>query len=521
MHVLSYFNKIKILLLLIIIFIISVVIRLPYINNEVKCEEYCYTEKLTIFENMYSYGLGESHFSPIQTYKNKGDKFAAYYKRVEDKNGNNYYVSFPPLSFLFPTIIFKIFHVSPSKFILQVFNLIIHFISAVLVFLIIININDKRKNDSNKISNELFLGAIIAYVFYLFSPVMLFFHTEIFSCETFSRPLWLAGILVAFKIFGQDSRIKKTDLFLISLIIFLLTYSEWLGIFFGATVLIIAFVKRKTNSDYLKLIKYILCSVLLSLTLIVVQYSSISGFHNYIHSLSIRFVERSGYFGEKLSGMNISIFNSHSYRHLFENYNSALFGFGYLTIALVLFLVIIKKIKIKFTLSPINVLLILSVLPTLIHSIIFFNANIIHLECFSRISVPFSILLGVLAYKLFDNYKRSYIKYLMIFLMLLSVCFSKFRFDKYYDEKFNDEFINKTADFIKNNSRSEDVIILNIEAACPAPYLYLIYKTKRNMVSAESCKRANEKFSAILQNNAKYFEIKENPESFYIKNFGK
>jgi hypothetical protein len=512
---------------------------------------------------MYAYGLFESHFSPIQTYNNKGDKYAAFYKRVEDKNGNNYYVSFPPFSFLFPTIIFKIIHIPPSKFILQIFNLVIHFISAILVFLIILNADSKRKTDFFNGKNKLFLGAIIAYIFYLLSPVMLFFHTEVFSCETFSRPLWLAGILISFKIFNQNSKIKKIDLFLISLITFLLTYSEWLGIFFGTAVLIIAFIKIrefkknqfsdvfapslkgetsensppfrvrgkvnfqlsevsiKTNSYYLKLIKCILLSVLFSLALMVVQYSSINGFYDFIHSLFIRFVERSGYFGERLSSMHISIFNLQSYKLFFENYNSALFGFGYLTIALLLFLIITKKVKLNFTLSPINVLFILSVFPTLIHSIIFFNANVIHLECFSRISVPFSIMLGISANKFFINFRNKYIKFLLLFVILMLVYFSKIRFDKYYDEKFNAQFINKTANFIKYNSSGEDVIFVNIQTSCPAPYLYLIYKTKRNIISVEYYKQANEKFLAIPQSNGKYFEFTENKENYSVRSIKK
>ena len=55
-----------------------------------------------------------------------------------EKEGDYYYLSFPSMTYILPYVCFQLFGVAPSPIALQVFNMLIHFICILLIYLIIL-----------------------------------------------------------------------------------------------------------------------------------------------------------------------------------------------------------------------------------------------------------------------------------------------------------------------------------------------------------------------------------------------
>ena len=135
----------KIFSLLIFIFLVSILIRLPFFNKPVRSGNFSQIITLTTLENWETQGLKACHFCPVLTWNNPADKFISFYKRVEDQKGNNYFVSFPPFAFLFAYFVFKIIHLTLNQLMLEILALMLHFISAFFIFQIIQNVLQKNK----------------------------------------------------------------------------------------------------------------------------------------------------------------------------------------------------------------------------------------------------------------------------------------------------------------------------------------------------------------------------------------
>ncbi len=123
--------------ILITVFAICIIIKIPYLTNEVHYNNHGPIITLTTLEIWDEAGITNCNFSPIQTWNNEGDKFISYYKRLEDDSGNNYFVSYPPFAFIFPYIIMKIFYLGASQNLLIWLSILIHIFSGFLIFICI------------------------------------------------------------------------------------------------------------------------------------------------------------------------------------------------------------------------------------------------------------------------------------------------------------------------------------------------------------------------------------------------
>ena len=296
--------------------------------------------------------------------------------------------------------------------------------------------------------------------------------------------------------------------------VFLLNYTSWLGIFFSITIALIASFLGKSENIYKRVFKFILFSTIIPIIIFVLQCSVIDGFGNFIHSMSLRFIERSGYFGESYSPMEISIFSIKSFHLFIRNSKVLLYGFGYLLILLAF--INIKKIRFLKSINKFSILILLIVMPTLIHTIIFFNLNVIHLECFSRNAVPISIILGILFIKIFEN-KNSILKYLSIATIAVLSYYSTIQYKNYFEEESDDTFLINSTSIIKSNTSNDEVVFANIQTQSLLPFLYLTYQTKRNIVEVKNYTDALEKLTKMPQKEGIYFELNENNKSRTFK----
>ena len=421
------------------LFLLSFLLRKDAFQEKIPKNSVNHIFLLTTLEIWESYGANNFFFAPVQTYQNKGDKNITYYKRLEDKRGNNYYVSFPPMAFLFPYTVMKVFNLSPKQSVLQIINFFLHCLAALFIYGISNLLFCKKWY-------ALYLPSLIAMISYLFIPNILVMHTWNYYAEMHGQTALVIATFFALKVF-INPLLAKNLFFLIAFSIALafLLYSEWIGIFFGFSLSIVLIKKYKENKTYRKLLFTTVLVSALTVIFIILQYSIIHGFENLLNAWKIRLIERSGFFGESFSLDKISYTYKKSYSLLFNQIYKLSMFFGYLCIILLFLNVIygrfsylIRKLKENF------LLFLIIVLPALIHFVVFFNANLLHYACMAKYGIFISIMLAVLTHALITaKLNHAFAYSFLIVGVAFSIAISVINFKKTCEKKFatNTQFL--------------------------------------------------------------------------------
>lgn len=275
----------KSFLLLLALFLFSVLIRIPTLNRPLsKHHEFCTAVALRVMQIWDERGISTYDFNPVMTYPNVADKYINNYAsgsgRMLDAEGNYYYVSHPPLAYYVPYFLFQLIGVRPDVLPIQIFNLLLHFLSALGIYFIL-----------KLLYRSLDRIAIAGFVFYLFSAATLWFQSNTYMSDMAVQPLFIYGILFALKFF--ESR-KRKQLLLLVLFVFLMMYTTWLGVFFAATLMLFILVHWKHLESPVLVLAFIFGGASLAVAITALQYSHIAGFDAYYTEAFGRLSERSG-----------------------------------------------------------------------------------------------------------------------------------------------------------------------------------------------------------------------------------
>jgi len=476
--------------------ILSVFVRYDQITREIGCDEQTYILTLQTVEIWREHGLFASRFTPMWTYKNEGDKFFAYYKRLEDKSGNNYYVSFPPLAFWFAYIAMLPFDIENGKLVLQILNLFIHFLSAFLVLLIVSSAFD------NLFLKKIPFEAGIAFLVYLFLPVNLYLHTHIFFPEMLSQLFFLAIVYYIIYIYKFPEKAERL-IYPLCLLLFGFVLTEWIALFFSV-VLLALFIFRRNRFG--KLIKPLFISISAALLLTFIIYSSIDGISSLAKAMGMRFLERTGFFGEKYSSMGVTIFHSASLKIMFANIHKALWGWGYIIILSGMTALIFSKKLFLSALRKQKHLILITSMPVLLYMLVLFNANALHFLLMARLSIPLVFLAAITANTLNNStFQRTSVSLIMIIGLLLSV--------HYYRSHLTFNVSNheacKLAAHIRTKADNLSSVFVMSNLACGEFEKYLTFKSKRNLIRVENMAEADSLSKLLNKKNAIVF-IHEN-----------
>ena len=166
----NIFKKYKPILVITLLFIISVIVRLPTINRPLALHyEWGMAHILITLQIWEENGISNYNFNPVYTFNNYGDKFSSNIGRLPDENKNHYYTSYPPFAFYFPFFIFKILGIYPDLLPLKILNLILHLFTSILIYTIISKICNKP------VYGIIFYPALISAFIYIFLPVNLWY----------------------------------------------------------------------------------------------------------------------------------------------------------------------------------------------------------------------------------------------------------------------------------------------------------------------------------------------------------
>ncbi len=501
-------NSIRAVLLLLVLIVISIATRVYQLDGRVDYFSPCQIITLTALEIWQEKGLSESHYSPIQTYSNEGDKFNTPYVRVEDKEGNNFYVSYPPFAFLFAHAFFTSTGIYPSHLPLQALNIFLHLLSALLLYLVICF-------HSHKAWQSLFLPAIVGFAAYLFLPVVLYAHTQVFFPDMMGNLLWIAGIYAALKVFHQQD---KKHFSLLGILIFLGVYSEWICALFAFAVGLSAWVFHREFLSWKKILIVAVIASGFSLALCVIQYSSISGLEDFLKALKGRFGERSGFLGEYYSGKDANMYSATAWLAVARNFHSSFYAIGYFTLATFAAVLVLQKLSLRKLSKQTKLLLALTFIPALLHFFLLFNFNTIHYHAYAKFGIPLCIALGLVTRNLISSlHSFSIAVFLVVFVSALS--FSAVYFRTSNPHEMNHPYLTEAAAIIQNEAGKDETVFVKIESDVTIPFFYVSYRAKRNLMPVNSAADAEVKLRKQGKDKGVFFYINERNASYAAEHF--
>lgn len=396
-------------LLLIAIFAGSILVRSHSLNQPlgVRYEELTLDTliRLNIWEEQ---GAGQHFFVPSDTYSNPTDKHITTWCSRLTNDGLCYYLSYPPLAIILPYLPLKLFNFELSASYLQIINLLLHFLSAIFIYLITGLLSERASGKKNR------AASVLAFSFYVFTPIMLTMYSESYFSDTVVMPFFVAGIYFFLRLIKKTTY-RRSDLIIFGLLMFLACYSEWLGILFaGSAGLYTLFHWREKRIRWVFFA--ILTGSITALGLTLGQFISVIGWSETFKQLADKLLYRSG----------ISLSNDLSMEQpeLFSRFNMSVpsawlrfpfhyiksFGFFPILTVLALIQLIIGKrndSKYKLILKPYLPFIWVAGLPAILHHLLLFQWSTLHSFSPIKAAPLFTVISGILIIKVIHRSERS------------------------------------------------------------------------------------------------------------------
>jgi hypothetical protein len=463
-------------LVLLGIFLISVVIRYPNINRPLsKHHEFITAIPLRVLQIWEKEGAFRYHFNPVMNYPGKANKYinnhASTKNNMIDAKGNYYYVSHPPFAYILPYMFFKLFHLKATVLNLQIFNLIIHFLTAVFVYLIVCLLSFQKP------FKAVFMPGIIAFIVYIFSPGVLWFQMNTYMSDTLVHFPFVIAVYIILKLLMRKRFYSTKYLFFYAVVLFLMIYTSWLGLFFAAAVIFYALIKLRHESVFLSLIFVTSMVTFFAMFIIIKQYSSINGLEAYVIQMLDRFSVRNS-----VNFSNFFILKSYEIKTLLYNYI-----LSYLPIFILLSVFVImyfKKAKmgIVFTKNGYRFLW-LSVLPVLLLHFFLLNYSG-HDFVMLYGSLALSVIVGILYEKLNRaNVLSVKVLHLGIAAVVLSSIFIYYYINRPGEYSWKGDLYAQSKNigtYIHNNAKDNEVVYFKAEQIELDPQI-IVY-AQRNVI---------------------------------------
>ncbi|MEY2829327.1 MAG: hypothetical protein RIQ33_1185, partial [Bacteroidota bacterium] len=232
-----------------------------------------------------SKSLNYFNAQPVINFQNYGDKGITQLgslKGVCDANGNGYYVSYPQFAFQMPYLILRLVNAKINVTNLQILNLILHFVSALFLFLLMLNMVEG-------IFLIRFLAATATYIVYVFSAGNLWFLQNVWFADTLVQFFLISSLLFYF-LFEKTKKIKFQYLFFLSQ--FFMCITEWIGVLFVSVFLCFQLYEILFHKKSARMFLVSLSIVSISIIIIVAEYLSITTLNNLISFWKFRFMSR-------------------------------------------------------------------------------------------------------------------------------------------------------------------------------------------------------------------------------------
>ncbi|MBP7809191.1 MAG: hypothetical protein KA163_07865 [Bacteroidia bacterium] len=421
-------------------------------------------------------------------------------------------MSYPPFSFILPYFVFKITGQDASVGGIRIFSLLIHFICALLIFLIVYKFNKKR------LSEDYFIPAYVAFCFYVFATGNLWFHSNFYFADSLVHVFVLGLINVFLSIVQQPETKTSKNISLLFTLTFLGIYTEWLALFAAFFVLALFIFKSFKTKIYIKYSLSIILATIFSLGLTVLQYSYIAGFNVLKNYSLLKFSRRSG-FNEQTAIDGTSIYNTQSYKTIYSyyltNYNylvsfALLFGFAFL----MLYFVNLKTKKVKFEFNPLLVLILIS-LTVATHHVVFFNFTAIHDVSTLKMTLPVCLFVGYFFALVFAYAGEVSKKTTQVFAVLFCgafVFYSSQEYLRFSSDDTDKHFQKLTGDAVAKYANPDELVFTNVGIS-PV----LMWHAQRNLVQSDNKKKCAEILDSLNYSKGIFFKISTQNNNVLLK----
>jgi hypothetical protein len=407
-------------LILFLAFSVSVLVRLDNIKAPMgRHHEYITAHVLCTNYRFHSEGASKFYFAPVMNFNVDPEHRVAKYHSIIDKENNFYYYSYPPFTFILPHLVFTTFNIEPSVIGIRILGLLIHFISAFLIYLIVLKLFNRTTTD------PFYFPSFVGFLLYTFSTGNLWYHCNLFFADILIQPIILTLILLFLKYFSNSINNKKIFYVLLFVFSFIAIYTEYFAFFFlffiGLILLIAVFSQRSTKP--LVALSIIFTASLASISLTIFQFSSISSIKILTEALRMKYSIRSGHSSD-ITQSSTSIKNSMSFDQLFDHYEqnySALLDYSWLGLLVIVGFLIFNRTLILQYCTKGKLLVFIAVLFSfVVHILALFNFNVVH--DFGTIkSTLFTIPISAFAIGLIFESVKDKLRVKKLMLLLISI----------------------------------------------------------------------------------------------------
>jgi hypothetical protein len=227
-------------------------------------------------------GITTWRFLPVMSYPLVADKHIDNQASLADRRGNWFYTSYGPLAYIAPYLVTRAAGISPSAAFLGWFNMAIHFATALMLFLLVVEITRPRRLRDC-------VPAIVAFALYTWSPETLWFHSNPYMSDMFVQPLFAFGALLFVRALRAHGAASPGIFF----VTFAAVLTEWLGVMFAAA-LVFWFVLHRRDAAARNAALAASAGALLAVGMIVWHYSAIAGIDAFIEAARGKYSIRSG-----------------------------------------------------------------------------------------------------------------------------------------------------------------------------------------------------------------------------------
>jgi len=274
---------------LVVLFVLSILLRLPNLNRPLAGgHEWITAHTLIVLDIWNDSGMGKFYYSPTITWQNPGDKGISWenYRLLKDQQDNYYHTSYPPLGYYLPYAVFKIAGVAPNPLGLELFNLALGGISAALIYLTV-----RRLYRSE--ASVAWVTAGWATISYMFTPAVLWFQCNTYFLDMLMQPLFLLFILCGATLLETDSAVKYRWWWLAGVVLGLMAFTEWIALFCYAT-LVGLFILQKKWWPHWRGLLLLGAAVFLAFAMVLLILTGLTGLSEAVHFLLAKYLCQSG-----------------------------------------------------------------------------------------------------------------------------------------------------------------------------------------------------------------------------------
>lgn len=481
---------------------LSIIPRTHYFSEQPAVNNVAHLFTLTTLHIWQQEGPIASNLTLKQTYLNKGDRFNTYYVRYMDKRGNNYYVSHPPGATVFAYLLSFGGLIPTNNLFLIFLALLIHLGGAILIALIVMQ--------TTGYANNAFAASLIAAAIYLFHPILMYMHTFHFFSETVGQFFALLGLYLLIK-FSITNRVRFINLNFVFLILagFCMAWTEWFGVFLIGSAFFLLFLLRNKTKEYRAGVGAMAIGASAGILVFVFQHISLNDTETFVRAMAIRFLERSGFFGNEYTDMGYSYINPESWKLLLLQIWETLNGVGIVLLFFLGTMLFIRKKTIVFSDTQ-QFILKLSILSCLFYLIALFSASVTHYIYFAKWIIPLSLFSGFFVNQIHFKIKLKRASFLflvafalgIILLWSVNVFKTKADLQKQADEKLVAFLETVSANCIPENS----LFLEPIDDYPSTTIIFISWFLQRNISYRNTLEEANASLLKFNQKNGTFIQ---------------